>query len=94
MDKLIKIQSSAIIFSRQKTALESKIADLKADNDARYKELTSGINLDEIKQRAQKLGMKPANENQIVYYEIEHELPTPMRCIAPMEVVSGWQQDT
>lgn len=72
MDKLIKIQSSAIIFSRQKTALESKIADLKADNDARYKELTSGINLDEIKQRAQKLGMKPANENQIVYYEIEH----------------------
>lgn len=72
MDKLIKIQSSAIIFSRQNTALESKIADLKADNDARYKEFTSGINLDEIKQRAQKLGMKPANENQIVYYEIEH----------------------
>lgn len=73
MDKLIKIQSSAIIFSRQNTALESKIADLKADNDARYKEFTSGINLDEIKQRAQKLGMKPANENQIVYYEIEHK---------------------
>ena len=23
-----------------------------------------------------------------------NELPTPMRCIAPMEVVSGWQQDT
>lgn len=59
-------------FQQAKTALESKIADLKADNDARYKELTSGINLDEIKQRAQKLGMKPANENQIVYYEIEH----------------------
>ncbi len=69
---LIKIQSSAIILSKQNAALESKIADLKADNDARYKELTSGINLDEIKQRAQKLGMKPANENQIVYYEIEH----------------------
>ena len=55
---LIKIQSSAIILSKQNAALESKIADLKADNDARYKE--------------QKLGMKPANENQIVYYEIEH----------------------
>ena len=23
-----------------------------------------------------------------------YELPTPMRCIAPMEVVSGWQRDT
>lgn len=70
---LIKIQSSAIILSRQNAALESKIADLKADNDARYKELTSGINLNEIKQRAQELGMKPANKNQIAYYEIEHK---------------------
>lgn len=69
---LIKIQSSAIVLSRQNAALESKIADLKADNNVRYKELTSGINLNEIKQRAQELGMKPANENQIVYYEIEH----------------------
>lgn len=70
---LIKIQSSTIILSRQNAALESKIADLKADNDARYKELTRGINLDEIKQKAQGLGMKPADESQIVYYEIEHK---------------------
>lgn len=70
---LIKIQSSIIILSRQNAALESKIADLKADNDARYKKLTSGINLDEIKQKAQELGMKPADENQIIYYEIEHK---------------------
>ena len=70
---LIKIQSSAIILSKQNTALESKIADLKADNDARYKEFTSGINLNEIKQKAQELGMKSANENQIVYYKIEHK---------------------
>lgn len=70
---LIKIQSSAIILSRQNTALESKIADLEADNNARYKELTSKINLNEIKQRAQELGMKPADENQIVYYEVEHK---------------------
>lgn len=70
---LIKIQSSTIILSRQNAALESKIADLKADNDARYKELTSGINLDEIKQKAQELGMKPADKSQIVYYEVEHK---------------------
>lgn len=70
---LIKVQSSTIVLSRQNTVLESKIADLKADNNARYKELTSGINLDEIKQKAQELGMKPADENQIVYYEIEHK---------------------
>lgn len=70
---LIKVQSSIIVLSRQNAALESKIADLKADNDARYKELTSGINLDEIKRRAQELGMKPADENQIIYYEVEHK---------------------
>lgn len=70
---LIRMQSSVIVLGRQNAALESKIADLKTDNNARCKELTSGINLNEIKQRAQKLGMKPANENQIVYYEIEHK---------------------
>lgn len=70
---LIKIQSFTIVLSKQNAALESKIADLKADNDARYKELTSGINLEEIKQKAQKLGMKPVDESQIVYYEIEHK---------------------
>ena len=35
--------------------------------------LTSGIDLNEIKQKAQELGMKPADETQIVYYEIEHK---------------------
>ena len=35
--------------------------------------LTSGIDLNEIKQKAQELGMKPADESQIVYYEIEHK---------------------
>lgn len=50
-----------------------KNINYKADNDARYKELTSGSNLNEIKQKAQELGMKPANENQIVYYEVEHK---------------------
>ena len=39
-------------------------------------------------------------ENLLEQYDKEmadiifDELPTPMRCIAPMEVVSGWQQDT
>ena len=27
----------------------------------------------QIKQKAQELGMKPADESQIVYYEIEHK---------------------
>lgn len=41
----------------------------------------------------------PANISHIVTLQDmsdfrEDELPTPMRCIAPMEVVSGWQQDT
>lgn len=40
---LIKVQSSAIVLGRQNAALESKIADFKADNDARYKKLISGV---------------------------------------------------
>lgn len=70
---LIKVQSSAIVLGRQNAVLKSKIADLKTDNDVRYKELTSRINLNEIKQRTQELGMKPADENQIVYYKVEHK---------------------
>ena len=63
---LIKVQSSVIVLDRQNAALESRIADLKADNDIRYKKLISGVNLNEIKQKAQELGMKPADESQIV----------------------------
>lgn len=70
---LIKVQSSVIVLDRQNAALESRIADLKADNDIRYKKLISGVNLNEIKQKAQELGMKPADESQIVYYEVEHK---------------------
>ena len=33
-------------------------------------------------------------ESELNILRTDNELPTPMRCIAPMEVVSGWQQDT
>lgn len=37
--------------------------------------------------------MQSISEWQNLLLAPSYELPTPMRCIAPMEVVYGWQQD-
>ena len=68
------VQIRARITDRMKsiTRLESQITDLKADNDARYKEITTAVDLDEVKAVAtEKLGMKYAAEDQVEYYTVE-----------------------
>ena len=53
--------------------LESQLADLRADNDARYKNLTTSTDLEHIKKVAmKKLGMKYPTEKQVVYYTVEN----------------------
>ena len=70
---LIKMQSSITQRMKNVAALESQIADMKADNDARYKEISTSIDLNHIKEVAMKdLGMKYATKDQIVYYSVEH----------------------
>lgn len=52
--------------------LESELNDLKLANDEEYSRITSSVNLDEVKRIAiQELGMKYAQEGQIVYFEGE-----------------------
>ena len=71
---LIQIQSQ--ITQRMKTiaALESQLSDLKADNDAKYKEIVTSVDLDHIKDVAiNELGMTYAAEDQIVYFSVENE---------------------
>ena len=53
-------------------ALQSQIEDLRADNDARYKEITTSVDLNYIKDVAMnQLGMSYATEDQVVYYSVE-----------------------
>ena len=70
---LIQIQSQVTQRMEHIAALESQITDLKSDNDARYKEIVTSVDLDYIKDVAiNELGMQYATESQIVYYTVEN----------------------
>lgn len=70
---LVQIQSQVTQRMEHIAALESQITDLKADNDARYKEIVTSVDLDYIKDVAMnQLGMQYATEDQIIYYSVEN----------------------
>lgn len=70
---LIQIQSQVSQRMRNVAAIESQIQDIRADNDAKYKEITASVDLNHIKDVAMnELGMKYATEDQIVYYSVEN----------------------
>lgn len=69
----IQLQSSVSQRMRTIASLEGQVADMKADNDAMNKRLTTSVDLNEIKRTAMDdLGMQYATEDQIVYYSIEN----------------------
>lgn len=70
---LIQIRSNVTQQMKEVAALESQVADMKADNDARYKEITTSMDLNSIKDAAiNRLGMKYASQDQIVYYSVDN----------------------
>ncbi len=70
---LIQIQSQVTHRMENIAALESQITDLKADNDARYKEIVTSVDLEYIKDVAMnQLGMQYATEEQVIYYSVEN----------------------
>ena len=70
---LVQTQSQVTQRMEHIAALESQITDLKADNDARYKEIVTSVDLDYIKDVAMnQLGMQYATEDQIIYYSVEN----------------------
>ncbi len=70
---LIQIQSQVTQRMEHIAALQSQITDMKADNDARYKEIVTSVDLEQIKDVAiNELGMKYATEDQIVYFTVEN----------------------
>lgn len=70
---LVQTQSQVTQRMEHIAALESQITDLKAHNDARYKEISTSVDLDYIKDVAiNQLGMQYATEDQIIYYSVEN----------------------
>lgn len=70
---LIQMQSQVSQRMRNIASLESQITDLKADNDARYKEIVTSVDLDYIKDVAiNQLGMNYATEEQIIYFSVDN----------------------
>ena len=70
---LVQIQSQVTQRMENIAKLESQITDLKADNDARYKEIVTSVDLEYIKDVAiNELGMQYATEEQIIYYSVEN----------------------
>lgn len=68
----VQMQSQMTTRMKNVANLESQLADLRADNDARYKNLTTSTDLEHIKKVAmKKLGMKYPTEKQVVYYTVE-----------------------
>lgn len=71
---LIQIQSIVTQRMENIAALERQITDLKAHNDARYKEIITSVDLDYIKDAAiNQLGMQYASPEQIIYFSVEND---------------------
>jgi len=65
----VQLMSNVTVTSNNISSLETQIKNLKTENDQKYEEITSSINLDEIKEVAiNELGMKYADSDQIVTY--------------------------
>lgn len=71
---LVQIQAQTTQRMKQIASLENQLTDLRADNDAKYKEIVTSVDLNYIKDVAiNELGMTYASEEQIVYFSIENE---------------------
>lgn len=70
---LIMLQSQVTIRMNNVAALQSQVNDLKADNDAKYKRITTSVDLNHVKDIAiNELGMSYPTEEQVIYYTIEN----------------------
>lgn len=69
---LVALQSQSTSRLHRIAALQSQLGDLKADNDAKYKNMMTSVDLNHIKDVAiNELGMSYPTGEQIVYYTVE-----------------------
>ena len=68
----LKLKTECTSKRSQLATLESQLAELKEDNDAYYSQVTSAVDISEIKKKAiGELGMKYPSEDQIQTYTTE-----------------------
>lgn len=67
----VNLQSDLIIRQKRMEVLESTISELKLENDAMYKRITTSVDLKTLKKKAKKLGMKYPTQKQVIYYSID-----------------------
>lgn len=66
----VKTQSRLTSYSKNITALQEELANLKEENNTKYNAVMDSVNLEEIREKAQKeLGMVYASPEQIVEYD-------------------------
>lgn len=65
----VSVKSEITATNEQITALESKLNNMRLENDEDYSRIKNGVDLEEIRMKAiGKLGMTYATEGQIIYY--------------------------
>ena len=67
----IHLQSDITAHMSEITALEAEVSDQKSDNDAAENRLETTMTLDEVKLRAEELGLIYPSSEQIQYYSVE-----------------------
>lgn len=66
----VQLQSRLTSHSKNITAMQKELANLKEENNTRYNAVMDSVNLDEIREKAQKkLGMVYASPEQVVEYQ-------------------------
>lgn len=68
------LQSQLNNYLKSVTALEANVLNLKNDNDALQKKISSSVDLDAVRRRAmEELGMIYPSEDQIQYFEVKED---------------------
>lgn len=70
---LVSMQSTLTERRKNIENLQGKMVDLRADNDARYKNAVTSLDLNHVKDVAvNKLGMTYPKESQVIYYTVDN----------------------
>lgn len=70
---LVTLQSRVSARMNNIASLQSQVNDLRADNDARHKRITTSVDLNHVKDIAiNELGMSYPTKEQVIYYTIDN----------------------
>lgn len=65
----VQLQARITSSSKNITVMQKELAELREENNTRYNAVMDTVNLEEIRKKADKLGMVYATSDQIVEYE-------------------------